>query len=122
MRIKEYHIELVNIHLYAYHGAIAQENKVGGWYTLNLRARIDSHDSITSDNLEATVNYADIYEVVRSEMQIPSKLLEHVCGRILDKLFEKFAIIGEIEISLSKDTPPMGGDRLSSSVRIKAER
>ena len=122
MRIKEYHIELVNIHLYAYHGAIAQENKVGGWYTLNLRARIDSHDSIASDNLEATVNYADIYEVVRSEMQIPSKLLEHVCGRILDKLFEKFTIIGEIEISLSKDTPPMGGDRLSSSVRIKAER
>ena len=122
MRIKEYHIELVNIHLYAYHGAIAQENKVGGWYTLNLRARIDSHDCIASDNLEATVNYADIYEVVRSEMQIPSKLLEHVCGRILDKLFEKFTIIGEIEISLSKDTPPMGGDRLSSSVRIKAER
>ena len=122
MRIKEYHIELVNIHLYAYHGAIAQENKVGGWYTLNLRARIDSHDSIASDNLEATVNYADIYEVVRSEMQIPSKLLEHVCGRILDKLFKKFAIIGEIEISLSKDTPPMGGDRLSSSVTIKAER
>lgn len=122
MRIKEYHIELVNIHLYAYHGAIAQENKVGGWYTLNLRARIDSHDSIASDNLEATVNYADIYEVVRSEMQIPSKLLEHVCGRILDKLFEKFTIIGEIEISLSKDTPPMGGDRLNSSVRIKAKR
>ena len=122
MRIKEYHIELVNIHLYAYHGVIAQENKVGGWYTLNLRARIDSHDSIASDNLEATVNYADIYEVVRSEMQIPSKLLEHVCGRILDILFEKFAIIGEIEISLCKDTPPMGGDRLSSSVTIKAER
>lgn len=122
MRIKEYHIELVNIHLYAYHGAIPQENKVGGWYTLNLRARIDSHDSIASDDLEATVNYADIYEVVRSEMQIRSKLLEYVCGRILDKLFEKFAIIGEIEISLSKDTPPMGGDRLSSSVRIKAER
>jgi dihydroneopterin aldolase len=95
---------------------------VGGWYTLNLRARIDRHDCIASDDLETTVNYADIYEVVRSEMQIPSKLLEHVCGRILDKLFEKFAIIGEIEISLSKDTPPMGGDRLSSSVRIKAER
>ena len=122
MRIKEYHIELENIHLYAFHGALPQENKVGGWYTLNLRAKIDNHESIASDNLEATVNYADIYEVVRSEMQIPSKLLEHVCGRILERLFEKFSIIGEIEISLTKDTPPMGGDRLSSSVRIKAER
>ena len=122
MRIKEYHIELENIHLYAFHGALPQENKVGGWYTLNLRAKIDNHESIASDNLETTVNYADIYEVVRSEMQIPSKLLEHVCGRILERLFEKFTIIAEIEISLTKDTPPMGGDRLSSSVRIKAER
>ena len=122
MRIKEYHIKLENIHLYAFHGALPQENKVGGWYTLNLRARIDSHDCIASDNLEATVNYADIYEVVRSEMQIPSKLLEHVCGRILERLFEKFTIIAEIEISLTKDTPPMGGDRLSSSVKVRAER
>ena len=122
MIIKEYNIELDNIHLYAYHGALPQENKVGGWYTLNLRARIDNHESIASDNLEATVNYADIYEVIRSEMQIPSRLLEHVCGRIIEKLFENFAIIGEIEISLTKDTPPMGGDRLGSSVRIKAER
>lgn len=122
MKIKNYSIELNNIHLYAYHGALPQENKVGGWYTLNLKAAIDNHDSIKSDNLEATVNYAEIYEVVCNEMKIPSQLLEHVCGRILEKLFAKFASIGEIEISLAKDTPPIGGDRLSCSVRIKAER
>ena len=122
MNIKEYSIELDNIHLYAYHGALPQENKVGGWYTVNLRAKISNHESIANDKLDATVNYAEIYEVVRNEMQIPSQLLEHVCGRILDKLFEKFAIIEEVEITLTKDTPPMGGDRLNSSVRIKAER
>lgn len=122
MKIKNYSIELNNIHLYAYHGALPQESKVGGWYTLNLKAAIDNLDSIKSDNLEETVNYAEIYEIICEEMKIPSKLLEHVCGRILDKLFEKFTIIEEVEITLTKDTPPMGGDRLSSSVRIKAER
>lgn len=122
MKIKEYSIELDNIHLYAYHGALPQENKVGGWYTLNLKAAISNHDSIESDRLEKTVNYADIYKIVCNEMKIPSQLLEHVCGRILNKLFEKFKNIEEIEISLAKDTPPMGGDRLSSCVRIKAER
>lgn len=122
MKIKNYSIELNNIHLYAYHGALPQENKVGGWYTLNLQATISNLDSIKSDNLQATVNYAEIYEVVCNEMKIPSQLLEHVCGRILEKLFAKFESIEEIEISLTKDTPPMGGDRLSSSVRIKAER
>ena len=122
MRIKEYKIELSNIHLYAYHGVLPQENKEGGWYTLNLQATISNLDSIKSDNLQTTVNYAEIYEVVCNEMKIPSQLLEHVCGRILEKLFAKFESIEEIEISLTKDTPPMGGDRLSSSVRIKAER
>ena len=122
MRIKEYKIELSNIHLYAYHGVLPQENKVGGWYTLNLQATISNLDSIKSDNLQTTVNYAEIYDVVCNEMKIPSQLLEHVCGRILEKLFAKFESIEEIEISLTKDTPPMGGDRLSSSVRIKAER
>ena len=90
MKIKEYSIELDNIHLYAYHGALPQENKVGGWYTLNLKAAISNHDSIESDRLETTVNYADIYKIVCNEMKIPSQLLEHVCGRILNKLFEKF--------------------------------
>lgn len=122
MRIKEYKIELSNIHLYAYHGVLPQENKVGGWYTLNLCATINNLDSIANDSIDATVNYAEIYEIICEEMKIPSKLLEHVCGRILEKLFEKFTIIEEIEISLTKDTPPMGGDRLSSSVKIKAER
>ena len=122
MKIKEYNIELSNIHLYAYHGVLPQENKVGAWYTLDLQATISNLDSIASDNIEATVNYAEIYEVICEEMKIPSKLLEHVCGRILERLFEKFAIIEKIEITLTKDTPPMGGDRLSSSVKIKAER
>ena len=122
MKIKEYNIELSNIHLYAYHGVLPQENKVGAWYTLDLQATISNLDSIASDNIEATVNYAEIYEVICEEMKIPSKLLEHVCGRILEKLFAKFTIIEAIEITLTKDTPPMGGDRLSSSVKIKAER
>ena len=122
MRIKEYKIELSNIHLYAYHGVLPQENKVGGWYTLSLQATINSLDSIANDSIDATVNYAEIYEIICEEMKIPSKLLEHVCGRILEKLFEKFTIIEEVEITLTKDTPPMGGDRLSSSVKIKAER
>ena len=122
MKVKEYNIELSNIHLYAYHGVLPQENKVGAWYTLSLQATISNLDSIANDDLEATVNYAEIYEVICEEMKIPSRLLEHVCGRILERLFEKFAIIEKIEITLTKDTPPMGGDRLSSSARIKAER
>lgn len=43
-----------------------------------------------TDNLEATLNYAEVYEVVKTEMGVPSRLLEHVAGRIRSGLLENF--------------------------------
>ena len=122
MEIETYEIELQNIHLYAYHGVMPQENKIGAWYTINLCATIDNMSCIENDCIESTVNYADIYETVCEEMKIKSKLLEHVCGRILSNLFTRFPSITKINITLIKETPPLGGDKLSCAVKIRAKR
>ena len=122
MKIESYKIELSNMRFYAYHGVLPQENVVGAWYIVDLTVTVDNVDSISSDNLGSTINYAEIYDVVREEMKINSKLLEHVCGRIMSKLFERFSSIVAAEISLKKEAPPLGGDGLSSAVRIKAVR
>lgn len=122
MKIETYEIELQNIHLYAYHGVMPQENEIGAWYTINLSTTIDNTSCIENDCIESTVNYADIYETVCEEMKIKSKLLEHVCGRILSKLFARFPSITKINITLIKETPPLGGDKLSSAVKICAKR
>jgi dihydroneopterin aldolase len=122
MKIESYKIELSNMRFYAYHGVLPQENVVGAWYIVDFTVTVDNVDSISSDNLDSTINYAAIYDVVREEMKINSKLLEHVCGRILGRLFERFSSIVAAEISLKKETPPLGGDALSSAVRINAVR
>ena len=122
MKITEYNIELRNIPLYAYHGVIPQENVVGAWYTIDLSATVSKHESIKNDALDSTINYATIYDIVCEEMKTPSKLLEHVCGRILTRIFNETTEITHIEISLTKDTPPIGADRASCAVRITAER
>lgn len=69
-----------------------------------------------------SVSYADIYAALKEEMELPSKLLEHVCGRIVKRLFRDFRKIREIEIKLAKRNPPMGADIDSAGVEMHCTR
>lgn len=122
MEIKEYCIEIRDIHLYAHHGVMPQEREVGAWFTVDIKMTMNDSSCAESDSIENTVSYADIYDIIRNEMKEPSKLLEHVCKRISDTIYSQFAQVQEIEITLCKDTPPMGGDRLKACVTIKSRR
>lgn len=122
MQITDYNIELRNIHLYAHHGVLEQERITGAWFTIDLSLKLDDHECAYNDSIEATVSYADVYEIICNEMGIASNLLEDVCRRIMEKIFDTFKTVTNISITLAKDTPPMGGDRLSAVVILKACR
>lgn len=122
MQITEYSIELRNIHLYAHHGVMPQERTIGAWFTIDIRLKINDHSCVYSDSIESTVSYADVYEIIKAEMSIPSNLLEDVCRRIMLQLFDNFASVTDISITLVKDTPPMSGDRLSAAVTLNGRR
>ena len=55
-------------------------------------------------------------------MAIPSKLLEHAGGRIVQKLFETFPDIEEVELRLSKRNPPMGADIDAAGIELYSSR
>lgn len=122
MQITDYSIELKNVHLYAYHGVMEQEREIGAWYTIDASLLISDHRCLCSDDINGTVSYADVYAIIQKEMNTPSKLLENVCYRICDRIYNEFCQVTEIKITLSKDTPPMSGDRLSASVTIRSHR
>lgn len=103
------YILLENIEIYAHHGVFEQETIVGNTFIINIKIRVDISEATISDNLEDTLSYADIYDIIKSEMEIPSKLLEHVGGRIIRSLKASFPQIDEIELKVSKRNPPMGG-------------
>lgn len=109
-------ILLESIVFYAYHGVLPQERTVGNEYVVNLKISLDLEMAAVSDALEDTVSYADIYEDVKAEMQIPSKLLENVAYRIIKRLKGKYKQIQNIEIKLSKRNPPMGAHLDCASV------
>ncbi|OYQ41536.1 dihydroneopterin aldolase [Flavobacterium aurantiibacter] len=109
-------IVLDEIRVYAYHGCLAEETKIGSDYRVRLRVWADLSKSVSSDELSDTVDYVLLNRIVKEEMAIPSKLLEHVAGRISERIFRESALVDELEVEVSKINPPIGGD--VSSVMI----
>jgi dihydroneopterin aldolase len=95
-----------------------QERKVGADFLVSLRVGYPLADAMQSDEVADTLDYAKLYEVVRREMEIPSKLLEHVVGRIAKAIAETFPQVTSIDLSLTKQNPPMGADCTGASVEI----
>lgn len=118
----ESYIFLDNLRFFAYHGVGDQERKVGNEFVINLRLKTDISRAAETDDVAHTVSYADVYEALKAEMEIPSKLLEHVCGRIIRRLFHTFPAIEEINLKLAKRNPPMGADVDAAGVEVQIRR
>ena len=113
---------LNDLRFYAYHGVLPQERRVGGEYSLSLRVETDLSAAMENDQLEATLNYAELYEVVKREMQVPSNLLEHVAGRIAKAVMETFPQVSGLELTVVKLNPPMGADSQGAGVEVMVKR
>ena len=115
-------IILDDIRFYAYHGVMEQERRVGGEYNVSLTVEADLADAARTDDVADTINYAELYELVKREMAMPSKLLEHVAARIGQRAIEAFERITAVTVKVTKLNPPMGGDSKGASVEIKVKR
>ena len=107
---------------YAFHGVLPQENLVGAYYYVDLKLKTDFTHAAETDELEGTVSYADIFTVIKEEMAITSKLLEHVCQRIASRILEDFPAIEAIDICLYKENPPMGACAQRIGVEVSYQR
>lgn len=112
-------IELESMKFYAFHGVSPQETRVGNNFVVDVTLSAPLDKAVASDELQYTINYADVYNIIKQEMAIPSKLLEHAAGRILHSLKKHFPALNEVEVKLSKLNPPFGGDVHSASVILK---
>ena len=102
-------IELEGMEFKAYHGCLPQEKVRGNNFIVDFRGEIDLSAAVESDNLEDTLNYADIYDIVSEEMSIPSELLENVAGRIVKSIAARFPQLESFSIRVSKSKPPVDG-------------
>lgn len=112
-------LKLENMEFYAYHGVLDEERKIGGYYTVSLTLELDITAAINTDNLEHTINYAQVYEIAKEQMAIKSKLIEHIAGRIAKTLLTEFDQLESVEICLTKINPPVNADLPKASITLK---
>ncbi|MGM5631490.1 dihydroneopterin aldolase [Apibacter raozihei] len=103
-------IELKNIKIYAYHGCMEEEAIVGSFYLVNLIVWLDLSEAGKTDNLEQTVNYGELTQIVKDQMAIRSNLLENLAYRILTEIENKYKSIKKARVSVSKINPPVNAD------------
>lgn len=118
MKLMSSKIYLRNVRFHAFHGVLPQEGIVGNDYLVNLVLNYDFFSAMKTDDLQGTLNYAEVYQKVREEMAVPSKLLEHVAGRIAHRLFSDFPEIQKLQLSITKVNPPMGADSDGAGVEV----
>jgi len=102
-------ILLENMEFYSYHGCFAEEQIIGNRFLVDLIMDTDTSEAETTDNLHKTINYQEVYSIVKNEMEKKSRLLEHIASRIGLAVKNRFPQITHLCIKVSKINPPLGG-------------
>ena len=118
MKCEESVVFIDDLRLYAFHGVLPQERRVGGWYRVSLRVHYNICRAMQSDCVDDTVNYAELCALVKREMAVPSQLVEHVAGRIAQSVFRQFPQSSAVDVRVTKENPPMGADCAGAGVEL----
>ena len=103
-------IKLKNIRVFAYHGCLVEEGKIGSDYRVDLKIKGDLSNSAKSDELKDTIDYVHLNHIVKEEMASRSKLLETVAERIINRVLEEIQLVQQVKVAVSKINPPIGGN------------
>jgi dihydroneopterin aldolase len=103
-------IKVKDIKVFAYHGCLDEEAKIGSEYRVDVKINANLKRSAQTDNLEDTVDYVLLNAIVKEEMAVRAKLLEQVAQRILDRIFNELQMVKKAKIAVAKINPPMGGN------------
>ena len=94
---------------------------MGADFLLDVRVGYPLAKAMQSDEVDDTLDYAALYDLVAHELQQPSKLLEHVAGRIVSAVGEQFPKVSSIHLKITKKNPPMGADCDGAGVEVIIE-
>lgn len=99
-------IELKDIRMYARHGLYKNEPKTGNLYNIDLYVKYDEGRN-SFNHLTDTINYVELYDILRQRMQTPTALLEKLCDDVIQEIKTQYPFIAEAMISIQKIQAPI---------------
>ena len=115
-------IVLEGLEFHAYHGVYPVERSSGNKFEVDIIVDTSFKESAFHDELSGTINYEDIYSVVKDEMEKPTKLLESVAHTIAQKILSNFKSASNARVTISKFNPPIGGVCKKAKVMVDLNR
>lgn len=112
-------IQIEGMEFYAYHGCFEEEQIIGTNFLADISLETDFTLASQTDDLAGTIDYVKVYDLLKEEMKIKSKLLEHLANRIIDRIKSNFPSVATVEIKLAKLNPPIRGKVRQVSVTCK---
>lgn len=112
-------ISIEGMEFFAYHGCFKEEQVIGTKFRCDVFLKVDTTKAEQTDNLQDTVNYQSVFQVVKMEMETKSKLLENVGRRIINSVKKKFPQVEHVRLKIRKLNPPLGGKMDFVSVELE---
>lgn len=100
-------IVIKGLKLYGYHGVMEHESHVGTHFVYDIELEYDFTRGAMTDDLNMTINYASVIDVVKRVNSARSKLIENVAYRLVETLRSEFKGIKSIKIRVTKLNPPI---------------
>ncbi|RDI38437.1 dihydroneopterin aldolase [Falsibacillus pallidus] len=112
-------IHVHDMEFYGYHGVFPEETKLGQRFRVDLTVELDLKKAGETDDLEESVNYADLYNTCKEIVEgDPCKLVETVAEKIAGKILGNFPKIQTVALKVIKPDPPIPGHYKSVAVEI----
>lgn len=107
--MNDWQVQLNNVRLMAFHGVHVEERITGTEYRIDLSVFFKRVEPIIQ--LDQSVDYVRLNELVRHGMQKPEPLLETLCERISGSIKQEFSFVTKINITITKISPPVSNFR-----------
>jgi 7,8-dihydroneopterin aldolase/epimerase/oxygenase len=102
-------VALEGIEFHAYHGVFSEEKKLGNRFTVDIKVDTHFKEAMLKDQLKNTVDYHKLYQIAKSHMQEPVKLLEHLAHLMIQDIIKAYPNLKHIQVVIKKHNPALGG-------------